>query len=172
LCAELGGSVLVLGSPKQRSFIAPQTREQAFENAVRGLREVCECALPLAVNLAVEPLAPKLTNFLNTAAEAIELIERIQRPNARLHLDVAAMSNESLPIPEIVRRSARHLAHFHANDPNQRGPGFGEVDFRPILAALRSIDYAGYVSVEVFDFNPDPETIAERSLRYLESCVQ
>jgi sugar phosphate isomerase/epimerase len=101
----------------------------------------------------------------------MELIERIDHPGFVLHLDVKAMSTESTPAPELIRQHAAHLGHFHANDPNRRGPGFGATDFVPIFRALRDIDYRGWVSVEVFDYSPDPETIARESIRYMRECV-
>ena len=48
-----------------------------------------------------------------------------------------------------------------------RGPGFGDTDFASILRKLRELDYQRYVSVEVFDFEPDPRTIAAASLAYM-----
>ncbi|HXG63049.1 MAG TPA: sugar phosphate isomerase/epimerase family protein [Planctomycetota bacterium] len=167
-CADLGGRVMVVGSPKQRNLLPGVTRERAFAYA----REVFEYALPEAercgVTIAIEPLTPRETNFITTAADGVELVEAIGHPRFKLHLDVKAMSgSETRPLPEVIRSSARHLAHFHANDPNLLGPGMGEVDHRPILRALRDAGYGGYVSVEVFDYRPGAETIARQSIHYL-----
>jgi sugar phosphate isomerase/epimerase len=88
-----------------------------------------------------------------------------------LHLDVKAMATDEAPAPELIRRHAHRTGHFHANDPNKRGPGFGNTDFVPMLRALHESGYRGWVSVEVFDYSPDPETIARESLRYLRECA-
>ena len=74
-------------------------------------------------------------------------------------------------MPQVLREVRDYLAHVHVNDPNGRGPGFGDVDFVPILQTLKDLEYEGYISVEVFDFEPDPETIATKSLAYLKECL-
>jgi len=172
LCADLGGHVMVIGSPKSRNLLPGVTRDDAMRYAREVFTPCLELAAQHKITLAIEPLGPKETDFLNTAAEGIELIERINHPNFRLHLDVKAMSSEPTPIPDIIKQSARHLAHFHANDPNLLGPGMGEVKFEPIIKALDDADYDGYLSVEVFDFKPGAEKIASESIRYLKKVCR
>ena len=81
------------------------------------------------------------------------------------------MSTESTPIPDLIRANRDVLAHFHVNDPNRQGPGFGTLDFHPILQALGEIDYRGWVSVEVFDYTPGVERLARESLEYMQQCL-
>jgi sugar phosphate isomerase/epimerase len=77
------------------------------------------------------------------------------------------MCSESKAIPQIIRESWPYFAYFHANDRNLKGPGFGDVEYEPIVQALREVGYDGTVSVEVFKFEEGPEAIAMRSLEYL-----
>jgi sugar phosphate isomerase/epimerase len=167
LCHDLGGRVLVFGSPKQRSLLPGVTPERAVDH----IHEVFSRLVPVLeatdTVVALEPLSPVETDVLTTAAETCRLIERIGSPHVRLHLDVKAMASEETPIPEIIVASARHLEHFHANDVNLQGPGFGAVDFAPIFGALDEVRYAGWVSVEVFDYAPGPERLARESIAYM-----
>jgi len=168
LCRELGGQVLVFGSPKQRSVGHDDTYEAAWQRSIEMFRVCGDEAHRRGAVIALEPLTTRETNFLTTMNETVRLIEAIDCPAIRLHLDVKAMvGGERKRADAVIREGKDYLAHFHANDENLRGPGFGETDFAPIAAALHEIGYHGYVSVEVFDYSPDPETIATRSLEYL-----
>ncbi len=120
--------------------------------------------------IAIEPLGHQETNFLLTAAEAMELIEQIASPQVRLHLDCKAMATEAAPMVDLIRQYRPWLANFHANDPNRQGPGFGELDFRPILRTLDEVGYDGWVSVEVFDYTPGIERLARESIEYMKRC--
>ncbi len=171
LCRDLGGRVMVLGSPQQRNRLPGVSEEQAMEYAADVLRATLPALEDCGVVLALEPLGPQEGDFLLTARAGVELMQRVDSPHCRLHLDVKAMSTEAQPIADIIRENAAHLEHVHANDANRRGPGMGDIDFLPILQALRQIDYAGWVSVEVFDYDPGVEALARESIEYLQRCL-
>lgn len=166
-CADIGGSRMIFGSPKQRNLIDGVSYQQAFDNA----REVFEKVLPVLadreVTLCMEHLSPTETSFCDTAARTVELIDAIGHPNFQLILDTKAMAKEPLSRAETIRKYAKYLRHYHANDENLKGPGFGAIDFAPIIAALKEIDFKEYISVEVFDFEMGPTGIAGRSYEYL-----
>lgn len=170
LCHDLGGDLMVFGSPAQRRVPASATRAQAADYAVDTFQRALPGVVGAGVKLCLEPLAPPEADFINTCAEAVAILDRIGHPNFLLHLDVKAMAADEAPAPELIHRYAARTGHFHANDPNRRGPGFGEADFMPIFRALKETRYPGWVSVEVFDYSPDPETIARDSLRYMREC--
>jgi len=168
--ADLGGDVLVLGSPFQRNLPEGMPRSEGDELAADTLRHCLKALEENQVFLCLEPLTPAETNFMINAAEGVTLIRKLNHPNVKLHLDVKAMSSEGTPVPDIIRANREHMRHFHANDPNKRGPGFGDLDFKPIFQALKDVNYPHWVSVEVFDYTPDPETIARESIRYMREC--
>ena len=177
-CRDLGGSLLIFGSPQQRNLAEGQSHDEGMQHAA----EVFQAALPvledLDVTLLVEPLGPAEGNFLNKSADGVRLVEMVGSAHCRLHLDCKAMSSEKdaagepTPIPEIIRRCAPYMAHFHANDANKLGPGMGELDFVPIFEALGQIDYRGWVSVEVFDYSPGVERLARESIDYMRRCLE
>jgi sugar phosphate isomerase/epimerase len=170
LCSDLGGRVLVLGSPKQRSLAVGQTAEDGTARAVELLASVLDKAGELGLTICLEPLSPVETNFINTVAEGMEIVRQVNHPSLKIHLDVKAMYSEPTPVPDIIRSvKADDIGHFHVNDPNLYGPGMGDVDYGPIAEAIRDIGWDKWLSVEVFKYDPDPETIARRSIDYLHS---
>ncbi|MGF1583448.1 MAG: sugar phosphate isomerase/epimerase family protein [Gemmataceae bacterium] len=169
-CRDFGGDLLVFGSPGQRRIPEGATKKQATENAIDTIQQALPHIADFGVNLLLEPLSPKEADFILTADEADAILQRVDHPNLGIHLDVKAMSSEGPAVPDIIKKHIAKTGHFHANDPNLRGPGFGETDFVPIFQALKDTNYTGWVSVEVFDYSPDPETIASGSLAYMQEC--
>jgi sugar phosphate isomerase/epimerase len=171
-CADLGGDRMVFGSPLQRKIPEGHTEEQTDQFFLDTLRLVQPHLEKTGVQLLLEPLGPAETNYLNTARKGEELLDALNHPLFGLHLDVKAMSDDEAPVADIIRKHARRMGHFHANDANRKAPGMGSTDFLPIMRALKEIRYQGYVSIEVFDYTPDPETIAREGLAHLKACAQ
>lgn len=168
LCFDLGGDLMVFGSPFQRNLEAGTTQEEGYERAAEVFRAAMPALAERNVRICMEPLTPKETNFVNTCADAVRLIEMVDHPLFVLHQDVKAMLGaESESIPELIHRYKNIVGHFHVNDTNLLGPGMGETDYRPILQALLETNYEGWVSVEVFDYSPGCELIARQSLENL-----
>ncbi len=171
-CGDIGGKVIIFGSPKQRNVEEGVSYQQAFDYARAVFETTMATCEDRDVTICMEPLTHLETNFLQTAEETVRLIDAVGHENFKLLLDTKAMTFEEEGRPALIKKYGSYLRHYHANDENLEGPGFGDVDFVPILGALRDIDYKGYVSVEVFKFERGPEAIAEKSLEYMKGCLE
>jgi D-psicose/D-tagatose/L-ribulose 3-epimerase len=175
LCAELGGAVLVHGSPKQRQIAPGESREIALARLRDALAQVAFAAARTGVIYCIEPLSRRETSLVNTVAEAADLVRSIDHPNLRTMIDCsAAGQTESESIAALIDRwlPTGLIAHLQVNDPNRRGPGQGEMKFAPIMAALKRHDYAGTIAVEPFDYVPDGPGVAAFSAGYLPGLME
>ena len=170
LCAELGGKVLVHGSPKQREVAPGETLEIARGRLRDFLAEVAEVAAAHGVVYCLEPLSRNETVLVNTVAEAAEIVRAIDRPSLRTMIDCSAAGlSEAVSVPDIIDHwmPTGLIGHVQVNDPNRRGPGQGEMRFAPIFAALKRHGYDGTVAVEPFDYVPAGPGCAAFAAGYL-----
>jgi D-psicose/D-tagatose/L-ribulose 3-epimerase len=164
---DVGAPVLVLGSPKART-IENGDEAGAWLRMCETLAALTDTLTACNAVLCPEALPRPEADFLLTQADAWRMVEELNHPAIQMMLDVKSMCSEGPAAPTaLCRQFGAQTVHVHANDSNRRGPGFGAIDFLPIAAALKETNFSGYVSVEVFDYSPDPETIARESLRYL-----
>ena len=166
-CGDLGGDRMVIGSPKQRDVVAPLSYEQAWEFTTDSFRSMLDDASERGVTLCIEPLTTVETNFINTVREGMRMVDELDHPNFKVHIDVKAMCGEGRPLDEIIREAKGYVGHFHVNDENLNGPGWGDTDYTPIVQGVRDIGYDDYASVEVFDFSHGAEKIARTSIDFL-----
>jgi D-psicose/D-tagatose/L-ribulose 3-epimerase len=175
LCADLGGKVLVHGSPKQRSIALGQSKAEALENAKACFAAIAEDAEAAGVLYCIEALAPPEAELINTVEDAAAIVDAIGSPAVRTMIDTCAAARcEAASIPELVDRflPTGKIAHIHLNDPNRRGPGQGELRFGPILAALQRHGYAGICTIEPFVYEPDGPTCAARAIGHVRGLLE
>src|SRR6202030_1235763 len=126
LCAELGGAVLVHGSPKQRQIASGETHIVALARLRDALAQVALSAARVGVIYCIEPLSRQETALVNTVAEAADLVRSIDHPNLKTMIDCSAAGlTETDSIPSLIDRwlPTGQIAHLQVNDPNRRGPG-------------------------------------------------
>lgn len=175
LCAELGGAVLVHGSPAQRRLRDGPDREAARRRGEDAFAAIAEDAARAGVFYCIEPLAARETDFINYIAEAAALVARIGNPALRTMIDCSAASEmEAEPVAALIERwlPTGLVAHIQVNDRNRRGPGQGEDRFGPVFAALGRQDYRGVVAVEPFDYVPDGPCSAARAIGYIRGIME
>jgi len=171
-CADIGGEVLIFGSPQQRNIHPDWSRQEAWQSAVEIMRRCGERAQEQGVLFCVEPLSLRETDFIVKVDEAADLVRQVDHPGFQMMVDVKAMAQDPRPVAEQIRLVHPLFQHVHVNDPNMLGPGMGDVDFRPILRTLKELQFSGWLSVEVFDFRLGPERIARESLANLIEAAQ
>ena len=166
-CADLGGSVMVLGSPNQRNVPEGGSVADARARAGSALLSVAETCRERGVHLLLEALHPNETNFLQTIEEVLALLADHPHPNLGFMLDCKAMSGMPRGIVGTIEQYGNAAGHFHSNDPSGAGPGMGHLEFGPVLDALKKSGYDGWVSSEPFQYEPDAETVARTALETL-----
>jgi sugar phosphate isomerase/epimerase len=173
LCADLGGRVMVHGSPQQRRIAPGEDRAAAAARATEMVAAAAEAAQAAGLVYCLEAQPPHKTEFVTSIAEAAEIVGRIGNPALRTMLDTCAAATEREPVPALIARWLPQgvIAHVQLNDRDERAPGQGRDDFAPVLAALRRVGYAGALSVEPFRYEPDGPTCAAWAIGYLRGIL-
>lgn len=177
LCADLRGeagandTVMVFGSPKQRSAVDGMDPGEAVRILTHELSMIARHAENQGVKILLEPLSPAQTDVVTSLAEAAAIVKQIGSPAIQTMFDVHNAVDEREPHVRLIREFAPVIRHVHVNEFDGREPGTGEYDFGQLLSTLADLNYAGWVSLEVFDFSRDPLEVARRALHYLLSVV-
>lgn len=174
-CGDLGGTVMIFGSPKQRDIEPPNTVEEGWKRARDVFAAVGPLCAQRGVTIGIEALAPQETNFIQTAAEAARLADEVGHPNIGIMLDVKAMSSMPEGVIGTIRDFGRRAVHFHANEPDGKGAGMGgergAVDWPATLTALQESGFDGWISLEPFDYDPDPTEVARTGIRMVQESL-
>jgi D-psicose/D-tagatose/L-ribulose 3-epimerase len=175
VAAAAGATVLVHGSPKQRSPQPGQSVAQALARLEEALSDLAPRAQAAGVTYCIEPLSPTETPVVNTVAEAVALVDRIGSPALRTMMDMSAASQaETEPPADVLQRHLRsgHVAHVQFNDRNRRGPGQGDTRHLDAVRVLHEHGYGGWVAVEPFDYHPDGPAAAAFAAGYVRGLME
>jgi sugar phosphate isomerase/epimerase len=161
VAAELG-AMLVIGLLRGTVPVSIEP-EEALTWVVEALKECADIAFCRETRIAFEMVNRYESALVNTAAEGMDLLSRVNAENVGLLLDTFHMNIEEPDICQSIRQGAPALFHFHVADSNRHYPGGGHLDFASIVATLQEVGYRGTVSVEALPV-PSAEVSAERSM--------
>ena len=128
----------------------PEERARDIDLLVSQLSGLAAYAADHGVTLCLEPLNRFETSFLNTARQALEVVERVSHPSCQLMLDTFHMNIEETSLGEAIRSAGPHLRHVHACENDRGAPGAGHVPWTEVADALKEIGYDGPVVIESF----------------------
>ncbi|WP_322906582.1 sugar phosphate isomerase/epimerase family protein [Paenibacillus campi] len=149
IAENLGTKILVFGSPKNR-LVGNLSWEEQLEIAVPFFEQLGKKAAEHQVLFCIEPNAKEYgCDFVTNTDEAIAVIEAVNHPGFKLHLDAAVMTLNNENYQHCLEKSAQHLAHFHVSEPFLELIGSRDTNHAAIADALRNIDYAGWISIEM-----------------------
>jgi sugar phosphate isomerase/epimerase len=155
------GAPAILGSMQGRG---------SLDLLAAGLRHCGERAASHNVPFIYEPLNRYETNLFNRLADAVKFIELHDLKNVVLLADLFHMNIEERDLADAIREAGKHIGHVHFADSNRQAMGFGHTDAKRVIAALREIQYSGYLSAEIFPL-PDPETAARQTISSIRSLT-
>jgi D-psicose/D-tagatose/L-ribulose 3-epimerase len=159
--AILGGNVVAgpIYAPVGRTGVLEERERAArLDRLTRNLKPVADYAAARGVRLGLEPLNRFETNLINTAAQALEVIERVDSPALGILLDTFHMNVEEKHPAAAIRAVGQHLVHFHACGADRGTPGTDHTDWTAIAQALADIAYDGPIVIE--SFTSENQTIA------------
>lgn len=167
ICADLGGRFLVLGSGKERSY-----RNISSEQA-KGIfiKELAALALQLendGVKLLIEALPLERTNFINCLQEADEIIQSIKSSAISSMFDFHNCDDEDFPLPDLIDEYKDIIRHVHLNTLDGRHPKAPPTElYSGVFSKLTTINYQGWVSLEIFNFDEAPEVVLQETAAFL-----
>lgn len=165
--AELGAPFVTI-AVAIHDDIGPDNLTGATAVAVDALQRAADYAAGKDVRLVFEATNHlEMGKFVNTVPNHKRMIELAGRDNIGIQIDWFHANFEELNPYEAVMDAHPLLWHTHFRDSNSLTPGYGTVDFKAVLRAMKKIDYEGYCTIESAPMIPDPDTAARDGIEYL-----
>jgi len=151
ITAEMGGDTVAgpLYSPVRYLTGRGRTADE-WKWCAEGLGAAAGHARKAGILLAIEPLNRFETHVFNTAADAVALVNEVGSPNLKVQIDTFHGNIEEKDTATAIRAAGTRLGHFHASESDRGVPGTGQVRWKEVFAALKDIDYRGWVTIESF----------------------
>jgi len=155
--ADIGAEALsgvIFGGIGERTGVPPT--QQEYDNIARALTAAARHAKARGIELGIEAVNRYENHLINTARQAVEMVERIGADNIFVHLDTYHMNIEEKGAANGILDAREHLKYIHMSESDRGTPGCGNVPWDEICATLADIGFRGGLAMESF-INMPPE---------------
>ena len=128
----------------------PMDKEKDLDRAVANMKQFAKMAEDNGVVLGMEVLNRYEGYMMNTCAEGLDFIHRVDSPSCKVMLDTFHMNIEEDNMAAAIRLAGKDLCHLHLGEQNRQVPGKGSMPWQEIGQALRDINYQGAAVMEPF----------------------
>jgi len=172
LCADLGGKQLVFGSANNRKLHSRKYSE-CLNQAMEDLFQISEYGRKYNVFFCIEPLGPDETDFIQSIEEGGNIVNKVNHPFFKLHLDTKALFSTKENPNEIISKFKNIIQHVHISDKNLKEPGSINNSHRNIGNALKKINYSNFLSIEMKKPDNEIKKVITRSILYVKEnyCI-
>ena len=162
VAAELGAKVVagpLYAAVGALRLLSEEERKKQWDRSANNLKKVAAFAKNQGITLGIEPINRFETDLINTVDYAIKMMQDVDNPNMKIQLDTFHMNIEEKNLGEAIRRVGKDLVHFHTCENDRGIPGSGHIPWNEVTAALKDIEYDGYLVIE--SFTPETKEIAK-----------
>ena len=168
IAAVLDAEAVSFWSGTKPADVGPQA---AWRRLVEGCARVTEVAEERDVVLAFEPEPGHLVDRLDLYFDLAGALGDPDRFGLTLDIGHCLCVGDE-PVPDAIREAGGRLANVHIEDMRREAHehldfGEGEIQFPPVLEALREVDYRGLVGVELSRHSHAADVVVPRAIEFL-----
>ncbi len=154
--SEIGAEALTgvtFGGTNERTGLPPTAGE--YDNVARALETAAKYAKSLGLQFGIEAVNRYESHLINSAKQAVDIVERIGMDNVFVHLDTFHMNIEEKGLASGIVAARDHLKYLHMSESDRGTPGFGNIAWDELFGALTAINFHGLLVLESFSALPD-----------------
>ena len=143
------GSAIILGVVRGRlAADGGGKRHEAHRRLVDSYRRLASYAAKTGCRIVIEGINSKDADSLNSTSELVEVLQDVGDSSVYAHLDYCHMHMEGEDLAASTLAAEGKIGYVHFADSERKAIGEGQIDYLPVLLALRESGYKGIIGLE------------------------